>query len=94
MAGGIRSRIILARWQLISCGYRSVRDAFIVLDEGGVWLDDDKQFDAVTAYVRKHNNYVVIASVLPANLRARTLNVQRVFDGFKFGLPLWFTPAA
>lgn len=64
-------------------------DAFIVLDEGGVWLDD-KQFDAVTAYVRKHNNYVVIASVLPANLRARTLNVQRVFDGFKFGLPLWF----
>ncbi len=62
-------------------------DAFIVLDEGGVWLDD-KNFDAVTAFVRKHNLYVVIASVLPANLRARTLNVQRVFDGFKFGVPL------
>lgn len=64
------------------------RDAFIILDEAGVWLSD-KEFDSITAFLRKRNLYVVLASVLPVQLRARTLNIQRVFNAHTIGLNFW-----
>ncbi len=64
------------------------KDCFIVLDEAGVWLDD-REFDKVTAFLRKRNMTVVLASVLPVSLRAKTLNVQRTFNGHRLGLNFW-----
>lgn len=64
------------------------RDTFIVLDEAGVWLSD-KEFDSITAFLRKRNLYVVLSSVLPVQLRARTLNIQRIFNGHTVGLNFW-----
>jgi len=64
------------------------RDTFIILDEAGVWLSD-KEFDNVSAFLRKRNLYVVLASVLPVPLRAKSLNIQRTWNGHSVGLNFW-----
>lgn len=64
------------------------RDSYIVLDEAGVWLAD-KEFNKMTAYLRKRNLYIVLASTLPVVMQGRYLQFQRTFNFYKFGLPLW-----
>lgn len=64
------------------------KDAVIILDEAGVWLDD-KDFNKMVAYLRKMNLTVVLPSVLPVSTKARTINFQKTFNGYSVGLPFW-----
>lgn len=63
-------------------------NAVIVLDEAGNWLND-KEFNKMTAFLGKRNLVVLLASTLPVVMRARTIQIQRTFNGYKFGLPYW-----
>jgi len=62
-----------------------LRDVIVVLDEGGNWLND-KSFNEVTAFLRKRNIVLLIPSVQPPNLKARTLNLQMVFNANSLGI--------
>lgn len=65
-----------------------VRDTVILADEAGLWIND-KTFGDVTAFLRKYNLYLFMASVMPVPIRARSLNVQRDMNLNTIGLPVW-----
>lgn len=65
-----------------------VRDTVILADEAGLWIND-KTFGKVTAFLRKFNLYLFMASVEEVPLRARALNVQRDMNWQTVGVPLW-----
>jgi len=65
-----------------------VKDTVILADEAGIWINE-KTFGEVTAYLRKYNLYLFMASVLPVPIRARSLNVQRELTWSTVGVPLW-----
>jgi hypothetical protein len=65
-----------------------VRDTVIVMDEAGLFLQD-RMFNDLTAFLRKRNLYLIMSSVMPVPLRAKSLNVQRIINYNTVGLPLW-----
>jgi hypothetical protein len=68
------------------------RDAVVILDEAGVFLRD-AELDRITAYLRKFNITLLLASVIPVSQRARTLNIQRVLNYSALGIPMWYYSA-
>lgn len=65
-------------------------DAVVVLDEGGIFLKTTYDIDKFIAYLRKLNIVLLIPSVLPPSSRATFLSIERIFNGWSLGLPVWF----
>lgn len=61
----------------------------IIIDESHLFMDDWKAAKRYLTFVRKADLYILMPSVFPVNVRIRLFSVQRVFNGFLFGLPLW-----
>lgn len=67
---------------------QTLENTVILADEAGLWITD-KTFGNVTAFLRKYNCYLFMASVMPVPIRARSLNVQRDMNLNSIGLPIW-----
>lgn len=65
-----------------------LRDVFVILDEAGAWMREG-EFDEVVAFLRKRNVTVVMPSVLPPPIKARSLNIQRAINYRTIGINLW-----
>jgi hypothetical protein len=65
-------------------------NAAVVLDESWIYLDDRSSVTTYAAFVRKFNHYLLLPSVWPPHNRFTFLSVQRVFNGYAVGLPMWF----
>jgi len=66
----------------------------IIIDEGGLFLKKSADFEATCAMLRKLNNYVIIASVIPPAREFAMLSVQRTINlarliGVNFWLYQW-----
>lgn len=71
---------------------QAVKDAVLILDEAGQFLDTGssaKHLKEWFSYLRKNNQVVVLASVLPVARFATQFTVQRLFNGLQMGLPFW-----
>jgi hypothetical protein len=64
-------------------------DAVIILDEGGMYLDNAHDARQWLAYLRKLNVVLLVPSVLPPSRLMQRLTVQRTINADAFGLPLW-----
>ena len=62
----------------------------LVLDEGGLFAESWRDAKGYMAALRKWNVTVLLPSVMPVNTRLRLLTNTRLFDGYTFGLPVWF----
>lgn len=65
-------------------------DTILILDEGGLFLRTGKDAEKFMIGLRKLNACVLIPSILPPSSRVRFLTVQRVLNGYNFGLPVWW----
>lgn len=67
-------------------------DTAIIYDEAWAELGTgfDKSVRTWLAYPRKMNQVLLFPSVLPLVKHVQTFRVQRVFNGYLLGLPLWF----
>lgn len=64
--------------------------AGILLDEAWMYVDDKQATMDYAGFVRKFDHYLLLPSVFPVNIRLSYFYVQRVFNGYTLGLPLWF----
>lgn len=62
-------------------------DTVFILDEGGIFLDSDKEIKKFVAFLRKLNCILIIPSVMPLPSTAKTLVIARKNDFQKIGLP-------
>jgi hypothetical protein len=65
-------------------------ESAILLDESWVYLETRKDVMDYAGFVRKFNHYLLLPSVFPVHNRLSFLFVQRVFNGYTVGLPVWF----
>lgn len=71
---------------------QAVKDAVLILDEAGQFLDagsSAKHLKEWFSYLRKNNQVVILASVLPVARFATQFTVQRLFNGLQMGVPFW-----
>lgn len=64
-------------------------DAVMILDEGGMFLDNASEAKSWLAYLRKLNIILLVPSVLPPSTLMRRLSVQRTFNANSIGIPAW-----
>ena len=64
-------------------------DTVIILDEGGLFLEDKSDVKEYLAFLRKMNITLLIPSVEPPSTRVRGLTIQRTFNLSPIGVPLW-----
>lgn len=72
---------------------QNLEDACLLLDEAGQFLDvgsSPAKIKSWFSYLRKNNQIVLMASVLPVARFASTFSVQRTLNGLVFGLPAWW----
>lgn len=72
---------------------QKVENAVLLLDEAGQFLDvgaGPRQIKEWFSYLRKANQVVIMASVLPIAKFAAMFTVQRLFNGLGLGLPFWW----
>lgn len=62
----------------------------ILLDESWVYLETRKDVYDYAAFVRKFEHYLLLPSVFPVHNRLSFFFVQRVFNAYTIGLPLWW----
>jgi hypothetical protein len=62
-------------------------DTVFILDEGGIFLDNDREVKKFVAFLRKLNSILIIPSVLPLPQQAKVLTIARKNDFQKIGLP-------
>jgi hypothetical protein len=70
-----------------------LRDVVILLDEAGMVFDlgaSPKMVKNFLRNLRKRNQIVLMASVLPVHKFAQQFNVQRMFNGLQMGFPFWW----
>lgn len=69
-----------------------VRDVAIVYDEswGELGTGYDKNLRTWLALPRKLNQFILLPSVLPLTKHVQQLRVERIFNGYLYGLPVWF----
>lgn len=67
-----------------------LEESAILLDESWVYLETRKDVYDYAAFVRKFNHYLLLPSVFPVHNRLAFFFVQRVFNGYTVGLPVWF----
>lgn len=65
-------------------------NAGILLDEAWQNIEDKQATIDYAGFVRKFNHYLLLPSVFPINARLSYFFVQRVFNGYGVGLPMWF----
>lgn len=68
------------------------RDSVIILDES--WLElgkgvDSKKLRSWLAYLRKHNQYVLLPSVMELTSQVSQFSVERRYNLLQLGLPVW-----
>lgn len=68
-----------------------VHDSVIILDEAGIFLEDGnkKLLKQWFAFLRHHNQIVLMPSVMPVVRYASMLRCQRMFNGLQLGIPTW-----
>jgi len=64
-------------------------DWAIVLDESWIYLNTRSSVYDYAAFVRKLNHYLLLPSVWPVHSRLQAFSVQRVFNAYVIGLPVW-----
>ena len=64
-------------------------DAAIIIDETHAFIGGRKDVDKYAAYLRKTNYYLLMPSVMPPHIKLCFFSVQRVFNGYRYGLPIW-----
>lgn len=84
----------LDEWELCDDG---MLHTFLIMDEGGLFLDSRYSVRALTAYLSKLDMILVVPSYEPPHRRARVVNVRPIFRLFHMGLPLviykwWMKP--
>jgi hypothetical protein len=65
-------------------------NAGILIDEAWQNVEDRQATVDYAGFVRKFNHYLLMPSVFPINARLSYFYVQRVFNGYGVGLPMWF----
>lgn len=66
-----------------------LRSTAIVVDEAWQFARDSRAIERYAAFLRKLNNYLLLPSVFPLNARFQSFWVERVFNAYVIGLPLW-----
>jgi len=66
------------------------KDTAILLDESWIYLESRRDVVDYAGFVRKFNHYLLLPSVFPIHSRLSFFYVQRVFNAYSIGLPLWF----
>lgn len=64
--------------------------AGILLDEAWMYVDDRQATMDYAGFIRKFDHYLLMPSVFPVNARLSYFYVQRIFNGYSLGLPMWF----
>lgn len=64
--------------------------AGIVLDEAWLYIEGRKDVSDYGGFVRKFEHFLLLPSVFPVHNRFSYFFVQRVFNGYTVGLPMWF----
>ena len=64
-------------------------NAAIILDESWQYLETRQDVLAYAAFLRKFNHYLILPTVFPIHRRLDFLDVQRIWNGYAFGLPVW-----
>lgn len=67
-----------------------LQDAAIVLDESWMYIESRQDVLDYAAFVRKFEHFLILPSVMPVHTRLSFFTVQRVFNGYTVGLPIWF----
>ena len=62
----------------------------IVLDESWIYIESRKDVYDYAAFVRKFKHYLLLPSVFPVHARLSSFSVQRVFNGYVVGFPVWW----
>jgi hypothetical protein len=66
------------------------RPAAIVLDESWIYVEGRSDVYAYAGFVRKFNHYLLLPSVFPIHARLSYFSVQRVFNAYTLGIPVWW----
>lgn len=64
-------------------------DTVVVLDEGGLFLETKRKVREFVAFLRKLNVVLLLPSVEEPHARLRKVLVERQFNFFRFGVPMW-----
>lgn len=64
--------------------------AAIMLDEAWLYIEGRKDVSDYGGFIRKFEHYLLLPSVFPVHARFSYFFVQRVFNGYTLGLPMWF----
>lgn len=70
--------------------FHPFQNAGIVLDEAWIYVDNRQAVLDYAGFVRKFNHFLLLPSVFPIHPRLSYFFVQRVFNGYVYGLPYWF----
>lgn len=62
----------------------------IMLDEAWMYIEGRKDVTDYAGFVRKFEHYLLLPSVFPVHSRMAFFYVQRVWNGYTLGLPMWF----
>lgn len=63
-------------------------NAVVILDEGGLFLDNRQNVKNILAFLRKMNIILIVPSVQEPSMRLKMLTVQMVYSFGSLGLPL------
>lgn len=66
------------------------KSSAIVLDESWIYIEGRKDVYDYAGFVRKFNHYLLLPSVFPVHARLSYFSVQRVFNAYTLGIPLWW----
>ena len=64
-------------------------NAAIILDESWQYLESRQDVLSYAAFLRKFNHFLILPTVFPIHRRLDFLDVQRVFNAYSVGFPLW-----
>lgn len=69
--------------------YVPLKNAGIVLDEAWIYVDSRSSSMDYGAFIRKFEIFLLLPSVFPIHPRLSFFYVQRIFNGYTVGLPIW-----
>lgn len=64
-------------------------DAALIVDETNVFISDRKAATGYANFLRKTNYFLLMPSVMPPHIKLTSFSVQRIFNGYIYGLPIW-----
>ena len=69
--------------------YSLLYDVSILMDETHAFIGDRKGVDRYAKYLRKTNYFLLMPSVMPPHIKLCFFTVQRIFNGYRYGIPIW-----